>query len=101
MVERRPSHCIATAPLSTQTRAESVMSIDNEGARLSSAEEREVERQAPSATPKDRGRSRTGVVLGSLVALLVLAGAVYYFGAHRAGTDVATGSNSPPSTESS
>jgi hypothetical protein len=76
------------------------MSIDDEGARLSAAEEREVKRPAATATVEDRGRSRTGPVLGSLLTLLVLAGAVYYFGAHRAGTDVATGPNPAPATES-
>lgn len=44
---------------------------------------------AAATTPR---ASRTGKVLGGVAALLILAGAAYYFVGHRAGTEVATNS---------
>jgi len=62
------------------------MAIDD-GARIPS-DRREIEggdRRVPPVT--DRRRSRTGTALGSLLALLILAGAIYYFAGNRAGPD--------------
>ena len=43
-----------------------------------------------TGAPTPRRTSRTGIVLGGLAGLLILAGAIYYFADHRAGTEVAT-----------
>ncbi len=69
------------------------MSIDGEA--------REPKTQSGDILPSDEGTvtraprsNRTGMVLGSIAGLLILGGAVYYFAAHRADTEVATGSGS-------
>jgi hypothetical protein len=60
------------------------MAID-EGTRISS-ERREIEEgDRPIAPVTDQRRSKTGSVLGGLLALLLLAGAIYYFAGNRAG----------------
>lgn len=75
------------------------MSVDGEGVRASSTE-REIE-QREDSTAAVRGGSTTRNVLGGLLGLLLLAGALYYFSADRADTTVATGPGPKPSSESS
>lgn len=76
------------------------MSIEDEGARASSIERHEKGRPDDAPAPS-AGGSRTGLVLGSLLGLLLLAGAVYYFTGNRPDTTVATGpSVKQPSVDS-
>jgi hypothetical protein len=67
------------------------MAIDDEGARTRSPEVSDVEAREHPVTERSRGRATTGIVLGSLLGVLLLAGIVYYIAGHRAGTEVATG----------
>jgi len=61
---------------------------DGEG-REAKAESSTTDAKEGTGAPAPRGASRTGIVLGGLAGLLILAGA-YYFVGHRAGTEVAT-----------
>jgi hypothetical protein len=72
----------------------------DEGAHTSAIAQRKLEEpQHPAPGEGDRGRNSTGIVLGSLAGLLLLAGAVYYFAGHRAGTEVASGPSSATPTQ--
>ena len=74
------------------------MSIDGEGARASSTERREGElRDDFIAT--GRSGNTTGVVLGGLLGLLLLAGAIYYFTGDRAGAPGVAGPSPRQSSE--
>jgi len=76
------------------------MTIDD-SAPTPPAELREMdEKQRPAATVNDRS-GRTRVALGGLLALLVLAAAVYYIAGYRTGSEVATAPSPNPSPESS
>ena len=61
---------------------------DGEG-REAKAESSTTDAKEGTGAPAPRGASRTGIVLGGLAGLLILAGA-YYFVGHRADTEVAT-----------
>jgi hypothetical protein len=77
------------------------MAIDDDGVRASSTERREAEaREHPTTTVGDRRGSRTRIVLGSLLTLLVVAAVVYYFAGHRTGTEVAIAPSAKQSSES-
>jgi Bacterial SH3 domain len=77
------------------------MAIDDDRVRASSTERREAEaREHPTTTVRDRRGSRTRIVLGSLLALLVVAAAVYYFAGHRTGTEVAIAPGAKQSSDS-
>ncbi len=70
------------------------MAIDGEehGAKTEGSDAVSRKEGAEATTP--RGASRTGLVLGSLAGLLILAGAIYYFADYRGGTEIATDSSS-------
>lgn len=78
------------------------MGIDGEprGEKIEASATVDVDGPERSGAATSHGARRTGLVLGTLAALLIVAGAVYYFADPRAGTEVATGSGSERPAES-
>src|ERR1700752_671546 len=66
------------------------MGTDGEGREAKTESSSTTDPKEGTGAPTPRGASRTGLVLGGLAGLLIVAGAIYYFADQRAGTEVAT-----------